>query len=235
MMSFNLSGTDWFFWFSQKELGSLYATAQHYPPFVYVAIAPLTMFSPLVGYLLLILLSLTVMYLYVGSIPKLLLVALCFPVTFAIAHGNVDALLTLAFMLPTQFAALVVACKPQALVVWWMRSWLVHKQWKDIIPIVVVLLLSLAIWGWWPAKLGGDALSTRFLISKWWFCTAPLGIVLLYSEEPFLWMIAGVLLVPYLQVYHLTPILVYLYKKCNIWVATGITILSWAIGIVVWS
>ena len=234
-MAFNLAGTDWFFWFCQQGLGTLYTTTQHYPPFVYVAIAPLTLLPPLIGYLLLIALSLTVMYLYVGSIPKLLLVALCVPVTFAIAHGNVDALLTLAFMLPTQFAALVVACKPQALALWWIRRWSTRRRLVDTFPLLLALIISFVVWGWWPSRLGGEALATGLLISGGWPWTIPLGLVLYLTSNPVLWMVGGVLMVPYLQVYHLTPILVYLYKKCNIWVATGITILSWAIGIVVWS
>ena len=233
-MEFNISGTDWLSWFYPMgtQLGTLYQGTQHYPPFIYVWLWPLTLLGPTGGYVGLVLLSLLVIYLNVKSVPKLLLAVLSLPILIAISHGNVDALLSLVFLLPTSLGALIVACKPQALVVWWTRKWM-YEGWKvhSLLPLGIVVIASLLIWGMWPTRLGGEMLATKLLVSGWWPWTLLVGIPLLLTNSPLAWLVGGILVVPYLQFYHLTPLVVYAVKRKGLGVGMGIMVISWVVGV----
>jgi hypothetical protein len=234
-MTFNLSGTDWLTWFYPYASTLAYTTPQHYPPFTYLLLHPLTYLDPAHSYVALVLLSTFIIYLNVRSIPKLLLCLFCLPVAISVALGNVDALLALAFLLPTSLSALVVACKPQALALWWARRWMTsrHKL-LGTLPLALALLGSLLLWGWWPGRLMGDALADNFLVSQLWPWTMLVGVPMLLTRRPVLWLVGGALCSPWLQFYHLTPLAVYVIGRSKWQVGVGMVVASWMVGVAMW-
>ena len=233
-MTFNLSGTDWASWFYPYSSTPFSPFSGHYPPFTYLLLHPFTLPGPLYGYLLLILFSLFIIHLNTRSLLRTLLCALSLPITLSLLLGNVDSLLSLAFLLPFSLSGLVVMCKPQALAFYWMRRWWAdRKPWGPLF-LILALGLSLLVWRDWPLRLSGGALATNFLISQWWPYTLLLGLPLLLTNSPILWLIGGILSTPYLQFYHLSPIVVYFISRKSLPVGAGIMVLSWVIGVLVW-
>jgi hypothetical protein len=99
----------------------------------------------------------------------------------------------------------------------------------------IVIGLSLLIWKGWPLHLTGSALATNFFISQLWPYTLLLGVPLLLTRSPALWMIGGALCTPYLQFYHLVPVLAYLYRRLPTRYVLIIAVLSWLVGGVVFA
>jgi len=233
-MTFNLSGTDFATWFYPYSQSPLTFSGGHYPPWTYLLTYPFSLSSIPAGYLLLILFSLLIIHLNTRSIPRTLLCALSLPVALSLTLGNIDSLLSTAFLLPFSLSGLIVVCKPQALVVYWMRKWATHRRLWGPLFVILALTLSLLIWKGWFLHLTGSALATNFLISRYWPRSLLLGVPLLLTQSPTLWMIGGILCTPYLQFYHLTPIVIYVISRKSLPVDIGIMAASWIIGVATW-
>ena len=125
--------------------------------------------------------------------------------------GNVDWIPALAFLLPPMWGLPLLFIKPQVLggaaLIWWKRS---GYSIRMFVPLVILLLISIAIWGLWMTV--GGLPDQAF----WWnFAPFPLGIPLgiyllvrAFREDDEI-MAAGstAFLVPYFASYSLVPLM----------------------------
>lgn len=228
-MAIDLAGTDWVLFFRPHalDLAGLFAGVQHYPPWLFVLLRPLALLPWWVGYLGIWVLSLLVAIRYLRTWWRVLLFAVSTPMMLTLLYSNVDALLITALMTPLWMALLVVSCKPQALSGWIVRRWIARGRLWHLIPLVILFVASLVAWGWWPARLGTGALADSLSITTWWPWTVPLGLALLATQSPALWLVGSAMLSPYLQLYHLAPMLAFLYRRAGLAGALAMTAISW--------
>lgn len=233
-MIIDLAGTEWVAFFRPHalNLAGLFTGNQHYPPWVFVFLRPLAMLPWWVGYLAIWALSLIVATHYLRTWWRVLLFAVSAPVMLTLLYSNIDVLLVSALMTPLGLALLIVSCKPQALVGWIARRWFAQGRLWQLLPLMTVFVVSLAVWGWWPAQLGTDALASNFSITWWWPWTVPLGLALLVTRSPGLWLVGSVLVTPYLQLYHLAPVLAYFYRRAGLVGAVVMSAVSWMVLVV---
>lgn len=140
------------------------------------------------------------------------------PVFFDLARtNNVEWIPALAFLLPAQWGLPLLAVKPQVLgaaaLVWWKRN---GYGWRTLAPLGTVVLLSFAVWGWWPAELGLLPHAQGWNFAPWPF-GIPLGGFMLWrayhAEDELLAAAATPFLVPYFAPYSLVPLLALLSGK----------------------
>lgn len=229
----DISGSDWAFWFAYhcRHLADLYATAQHYPPWIYVFLWPLSMFPDAIGLILLGLLSVIVLHRYMGSWWRTIMLLASPAAMLSIAFGNVDSLLVLAFLLPTWAALIVVSCKPVIMLGWAIRSWLQRKSIVQLLPLMIILIASLCICGLWPTSLTSSDVTTGLTINLWWPASIAVGVVLLCTKSGTMWLIGSALLSPYVTVYQLVPILAHIYKRKGLITILTLNIALWYITI----
>jgi hypothetical protein len=128
--------------------------------------------------------------------------------------NNIDWIPALAFLLPPMWGLPFLIAKPQMLggaaLIWWKRQGFSIKM---LIPSIVVILISLLIWGFWlPDVIAG---SREVQSTAWNFAPfpvgIPLGLYLLYKayrmDDEVMAAAATPLLVPYFAPYSLVPLM----------------------------
>jgi hypothetical protein len=125
------------------------------PPWTFWLLWPLRLLPVYqVGILrLLILLSLAALILQRGGGKwEMLALATSMPFLYLVANGNIDWLAGLAFLVKDSGLALpLLLIKPQV-GIFAALAWLQKSGWRILLPTAGLLLLSLAIYGWWPAQ-----------------------------------------------------------------------------------
>lgn len=108
------------------------------------------------------------------------------PVLHCVLNGNIDGLVTLGFVLPPQIGLFFLFAKPQlgiAVVVFWLVEAWRTGGWKQALrvfaPASLALLLSFAIFGFWPLLARQD-------LGLWWNASLwpmsiPVGLALLVA------------------------------------------------------
>jgi len=147
-----------------------------------------------------------------GGWPLMLLVYTSPPFLDLVRTNNVDWIPLLALLLPPMWGLPILALKPHTLgavaLIWWKRS---TQKIRLITPLLVVVALSLLIWGMWPLKIQtlGDV-SWNF--APWPF-GIPLGIYMLYrayrTDDEFLAAASTPFLVPYIAPYSIAGLLAF--------------------------
>jgi hypothetical protein len=141
-----------------------------------------------------------------------LLLTFTSPVFFDLARtNNVDWIPALAFLVPAMWGLPLLAVKPQALggaaLVWWKRRGFSPLV---FVPVVVVIGLSLVVWGFWPERVGLVS-SARYWNFAPFPIGIPLGVYLLWrayqAEDEILAAAATPFLMPYFAPYSLAPLL----------------------------
>ena len=212
---------DWGVFFRPQALDP-YSKPGMYPPWVFTALLPLAVLPVHLGYGALVTLSLLIIVKYTGKWWRTLLLVLCQPVMECLFIGQIDCLMILAFMAPPNLTLLVTACKPQAMLAYGLR----RSTKTGLVILSSVILLSLAIWGNWPARLSGTDLAWGW--NQFKYAMIPIGIVLVLNQKELLWLAGGALITPFLLPYHLTPLLAYVYKRERWWVLVLVTLSTWA-------
>lgn len=147
-----------------------------------------------------------------GGWPLMLLVYTSPPFLDLARTNNVDWIPLLALLLPPMWGLPILALKPHSLggvtVIWWKRS---TQKIRLVMPLVVVIGLSLAIWGMWPLKIQSLG-NVQWNFAPWPYAI-PLGVYMLYrayrTDDEFLAAAATPFLVPYIAPYSIAGLLAF--------------------------
>lgn len=146
-----------------------------------------------------------------------LLLTFTSPFFFDLARtNNIDWIPTLAILLPPMWGLLLLAVKPQSVggiaLIWWKRH---HFSLRLFIPLLVVVALSLAVWGLWFFKIQNP--SNQPYNFAPWPVGIPVGLYLLHkayrSDDEVLAAAATPFMTPYIAPYSFTLILALLGGK----------------------
>jgi len=165
---------------------------------------------------LLIMLSLSALVLRRGGGKgEVVALATSMPFLYLAANGNIDWLAGLAFLVEDKGLALpLLLVKPQV-GIFAVLAWLRKSGWRILLPAAGVALLSLAVYGWWPAEalaniqgMGGVGLTRMPWNASLFPWGAPLGLWLAWlawkKSDEFYGVSATLLLFPYYGHYTLS-------------------------------
>jgi hypothetical protein len=110
------------------------------------------------------------------------------PVMHCLLNSNIEWLPLLGFILPPQIGLFFISIKPQIGVAvgifWFIEAWrkggyrnVIHVFW----PITLALLISFAIFGFWPMRFRETIFLTRGYNASLWPGTIPVGLALLVA------------------------------------------------------
>lgn len=126
---------------------------------------------------------------YLGAKPLIILVIiLSYPVFFSLVYGNLEWLISLGFILPSQIGLFFVLIKPQLgipiALFWLVEAWRLGRI-KEIVrvfwPVTMAFLIAFMIFGFWPAKtLKLDVIAAEYN-SSLWPQSIPIGLGLLIA------------------------------------------------------
>jgi hypothetical protein len=147
---------DWYAYQGIQDVWHPYQTGIMFnPPWTFWLVWPLLKLPVCqVGALrLLILLAVTALALRRGGGKwEVLALATSMPLLYLTANGNIDWLAGLAFLMEDKGLALAfLLIKPQV-GLFAALAWLRKSGWRILLPAAGVALLSLAVYGWWPAE-----------------------------------------------------------------------------------
>lgn len=134
------------------------------------------------------------------------------PVMIDIARtNNIDWIPALAFLLPPIIGIPVLAIKPQVLggaaLIWWKKK---NYSIRLLVPVIVLTLLSFALYGFWPLDLGVPDISFYWNYAPFPFLI-PLGLWMLWKawqkEDEILAASATPFLTPYFAPYSIAPLM----------------------------
>ena len=101
-------------------------------------------------------------------------------VLYNLIDGNIDWLAMLGFILPPQIGLFFLALKPQiglGLIIYWAYITLREKRFiKTFAPIIIVTLISFAVFGFWPARMATVPPANN---ASLWPESIPFGLILL--------------------------------------------------------
>jgi hypothetical protein len=147
-----------------------------------------------------------------GGWPLMLLVFTSPPFLDLVRTNNVDWIPMLALLLPPPWGLPLLAIKPQAVggvaLIWWKRS---ENKIRLLLPLVVIVVLSLIVWGLWPTQIK-SVQNSIWNFAPWPFAI-PLGLYMLFRayrrDDEFLAAAATPFLVPYIAPYSLVTLLAF--------------------------
>ena len=166
---------------------------------------------------------------YKGGWPAMLL-TFTSPIFLKLAHANnVDWIPALAFLIPPMWGLPLLVAKPQVLggaaLIWWKRRRFSPLM---LLPLVGIIILSLVIWGFWPADVNGLPERANLWNFAPWPFGIPAGIYLIYrawkKDDEILAAAATPFFVPYFGVHSLAPLMALLackYRREAIYLYAG--------------
>lgn len=164
-----------------------------------------------------------------GGDWKTLLMVFTSPPFFDLARtNNIDWIPMLALLIPPMWGLPLLVLKPHSIgaivLVWWKKD---RFSLRFFIPLLMMLSLSIIIWGAWFQKIGLITESQVWNFSPWPI-GIPLGIYLAYQgftkDDEFLAASATPFLTPYIAPYSITSILAFVgskYKKEAFFIYAG--------------
>ncbi len=163
-----------------------------------------------------ILLIVVVIRRFSGGWLLLLLVFTSPPFFDLVRTNNVDWIPLLALLLPAMWGLPALVAKPQSMggasLIWWKRS---TNRLRLLLPLIIVVLLSFLIWGFWPLKIK-PVNESVWNFAPWPFLI-PLGIYMLLrayrKNDAFLAAAATPFLVPYIAPYSIAALLAFAGSK----------------------
>jgi hypothetical protein len=221
---------DWFF-FYKPAASAMFSGANPYDavnefynaPWILLPLIPLALLPYRIGVAALFVCNLAA-WLFIAwrSCKQPLVIAallVSLPVTAALFFGQIDGLVLLGVFLPPQFGLMLLMAKPQVggivALFWAVEAWRNNKL-REVArvfwPVSVLFLLSFALYGLWPLRLGlSDLLVTDQNTSLWpgsLMVGVPLLIYALRSNVLAFALIAAPFLSPYVAPQSWSPALV---------------------------
>lgn len=166
------------FFEAASNLKSPYGSNTFNPPWLYVLIHPLTWFGERIGVSLLIIATFVILAYYLKDPKKMLAIGFSAPLVALVTLGQIDGLVLIGFLVPSDYAPLFFLMKPQGIFLATLR----RISWKSIAIVAIALILSFVIWGNWLME-GLDYLGLTNgdqNISLFPF-TIPVGLCFLYT------------------------------------------------------
>ena len=159
-------------------------------PWALLPLLPLAVLPVKVGRILLIVASLTAFIFTarkLGARPLSIgLLVLSPPVLHGLLNANIDWLAVIGFVLPPQIGLFFISTKPQiglAVGLYWLydiwRQQGLRAVLRTFAPFTAALLLSFAIWGFWPAYFGTQV--DLWWNASFWPASLPVGLGLLVA------------------------------------------------------
>jgi hypothetical protein len=191
-----------------------YQVPFHNPPWVALFLWPVAMLPLRMGFIANGLLAIGIVVWLVlregGSSLAVLVTLLSPPFIGTLLVGNIEWIPIAGILIGGAWGVPLLLAKPQTAglvaILFFKRS---GFKWRFWLPMVAVMLASLLIWGWWPAKIPPmptDYSSWNLSIFPW---GVPLGILcawLAWKRDGLHWvLLAGILLSPYFGIGSLTP------------------------------
>jgi predicted neutral ceramidase superfamily lipid hydrolase len=162
------------------------------------------------------LLSIIVVSIYVGSPKKLLVVALSAPMATLFALGQLDGVLLLGLMLPAEWGLPLLVAKPQGVFLAIFRR--INR--RSLIAIVLIIALSILIWGLWWQNIIGYQPNQEPNISLFPYSILA-GIFLLYfgikRDSDALLCFASLCFMPYFMITSALPAIAALTRETEDW------------------
>jgi hypothetical protein len=162
-------------------------------PWTLVLLAPLAVLPEAVGRVMLVFCGLT-SYAFIAhrlnAKPVAIVFLLLSPlVLHMLLNGNVDWLAALGFILPPQFGLFFISIKPQIGIAvapfWLVEAWR-QGGWKLVVktfaPFSIVLLVSFAIFGFWPSYSFSYGVTDVWFNASLWPMSIPIGLALLVAS-----------------------------------------------------
>ena len=181
------------------------------PPWVALLLYPLTFLSERVAQALIAYLNLAITLLivarYGGNRWSFGLALTSAPFLSLLINGNMDWLPMLAFLLPAQWAIVLLLSKPQvgsvAGLVWFKQA---KRKYLFFIPAIGFFLASFLAWGWWVPRMVNHALRVGGrTVGPWNIAPFPWLIYEAWKREDELIAVSATFcLVPYFAIYSLT-------------------------------
>lgn len=164
------------------------------------------------------LLSLVVVALYVGSPKKLLIVVIAAPMSTLFTLGQLDALLLVGLMLPGWAGVPFLLAKPQGVILTLLNR--KRRNRHTLIAIIVILLVSVAGWGFWWQNIIGFAPNQTVNMSLFPYSlliTLPLLYFGWKNESDGLLAMASLSLMPYFMITSTLPAIAALIEETDNW------------------
>lgn len=218
---FWLLAVDTVTYFQPAVMGNPYLVDGFYnPPWLLPVLFPLKFLSPLAASTLMrVVVLLSAVYASWRLSKNPLTVAayvLSAPILFCLLVGNIDALIINGIFLPPALALIVLSIKPQLTI--GVMLYIIWKHGlKSAIPLVLILALSLLIYGWWPAAIFNSDLSHANWNHSIWPWGIGLGIgFLLFSTDRLSALASSAFFSPYVSGAGWAGLLLYLATKIPI-------------------
>lgn len=158
-------------------------------PWTLIPLIPLALLPEAVGRVMLIFCGLA-SYTFVAHKLGAKLIAVAFLlgsplVMHVLLNGNMDWLAILGFILPPQIGLFFISIKPQIGIAvapfWLIEAWR-EGSWRQALktfaPFTVVLLLSFAIFGFWPLETVREDIASVYYNASLWPMSIPVGLAL---------------------------------------------------------
>jgi hypothetical protein len=201
------------------------------PPWTFVLLHPLAVLPGRWGGVGIAFLSIVAVALLLRSPAKLVAVSASAPFIFVMVLGQLDALVLYGLMLPSSLGPLLILAKPQGAVL----TVLTRINRRSLLVLGVVLVISMLVWGFWPAQMLRSGLVPDELRNASFFpFSLPLVPVLLYfgikrrSDAFLCW--ATLCASPFFQMHSVLPAIACTIRETNDWrIWALLPILSWLV------
>ncbi len=233
-------GVDWESTFSRVTLSDLYQTKAFLNPPFTVLLLPHAYLPLRWGNAINLTLNIAVILFAINRLGgdwAALALVFTSPIFFALCHtNNIDWIPLLGLVIAGPLGPIFVMCKPQSLggvlFIWFRR-----EELKNLLPLLAALLLSFALWGFWPLRVG----SVLPFGKPYNFSPFPVGLLLgvpLFlkawrTDDVYLAAVITPLFVPYILPHSLVAVLVVLackFPKAARWFYLAVwtfTIIGW--------
>lgn len=217
------------------------------PPWTIWLLLPLSAFTYQAGMLrlLTLIVFLALLRSRGGDLVSAVLLATSAPMLFLIANGNIEFLPALGLLIPAREIGLIfLLTKPQAGILAtlaWVRSSGGQRLWLLPLPALAVFLISLVVYGWWPAEVVSNIIHMKAVglthvewntaLFPW---SIPAGLYFLWrtwrDADEYHGVTATWLLSPYLPLYTLTIWLaLFLAREKRRWIVVPVWLLLWVV------
>ncbi|MFQ5576490.1 MAG: hypothetical protein ACE5G8_05820, partial [Anaerolineae bacterium] len=186
------------------------------PPWLFPALYPIALLPERLGAGLLMLLSLAVLGVYLGSPKKFLVVVFSAPMITLFTLGQIDVLMLLGLMIPGGLGLPILLVKPQGVFLAALRR--INR--RSVAVTAAVVVLSVAGWGfWWQKIIGYDPNAVHNNNVSIFPYGVLAGIVLLYyglkRNSDAMLCFASLCLTPYFMITSMLPALAALVRETD--------------------